>query len=221
MSDVDDLAGAVLGGERRALARAITLIESTRADHQARAQALLAALLPKTGGALRIGISGAPGVGKSSFIETFGLYPIEAGQRIAVLAVDPSSKRSGGALLGDKTRMAELVRDPAAFIRPSPAGETLVCNRERNTDVFHAAIGGFGMLGVFVELRIALKKVSSGRMLITAIATKDLEETLTCMEEQRAEADYLVGWLDLYAGDKGLGRGAIHRADHVPLLTSP
>ena len=85
MNPVDDLAGAVLGGERRALARSITLIESTRADHQARAQALLAALLPKTGGALRIGISGAPGVGKSSFIETFGLYLIEAGHRAGSL----------------------------------------------------------------------------------------------------------------------------------------
>ncbi len=142
MSDIDDLAGAVLGGARRALARAITLIESTRADHQARAQALLARILPKTGGAMRIGISGAPGVGKSSFIEAFGLYLVEAGHRVAVLAVDPSSKRSGGALLGDKTRMAELARNPAAFIRPSPAGATLggVARRTREAfDLFFAA----------------------------------------------------------------------------------
>ena len=131
MSDIDDLAGAVLGGERRALARTITLIESTRADHQARAQALLAALLPKTGGALRIGISGAPGVGKSSFIETFGLYLIEAGHRIAVLAVDPSSKRSGGALLGDKTRMAEL-----RATRPPSSGRR---QRARRWAASHAA----------------------------------------------------------------------------------
>ncbi len=143
MSDIDDLAGAVLGGERRALARAVTLIESTRADNHRPAPALLAALLPKTGGALRIGISGAPGVGKSSFIESFGLYLIEAGHRIAVLAVDPSSKRSGGALLGDKTRMAELARSPAAFIRPSSAGETLggVARRTREAMLVCEAAG--------------------------------------------------------------------------------
>ena len=143
MSDIDDLAGAVLGGARRALARAITLIESTRADHQARAQALLADILPKTGGAMRIGISGAPGVGKSSFIEAFGLYLVEAGHRVAVLAVDPSSKRSGGALLGDKTRMAELARNPAAFIRPSPAGATLggVARRTREAMLVCEAAG--------------------------------------------------------------------------------
>ena len=143
MSNVDDLAGAVLSGERRALARAITLIESTRADHQGQAQKLLGEILPKTGGAMRIGISGAPGVGKSSFIEAFGLYLIEAGQRIAVLAVDPSSKRSGGALLGDKTRMEELARNPAAFIRPSPAGATLggVARRTREAMLICEAAG--------------------------------------------------------------------------------
>ena len=116
------LAERVAAGDRRALARAITLVESTRADHRAEAEALLEALLPRTGGALRIGISGAPGVGKSTFIEAFGLALIAEGKRPAVLAVDPSSRVSGGSILGDKTRMAELARHKAAFIRPSPSG---------------------------------------------------------------------------------------------------
>ena len=123
--EIDAIAGAVWAGDRRALARAITLIESTRADHQARAQALLADILPKTGGALRIGISGAPGVGKSTFIEALGLHLVSTGARVAVLAVDPSSKRSHGSILGDKTRMSKLSRDERAFIRPSPAGGAL------------------------------------------------------------------------------------------------
>ena len=122
---IESLAKAVIGGERRALARAITLIESAREDDQDRAQALLAALLPETGRASRIGVTGAPGVGKSTFIEVFGLHLIAGGHRVAVLAVDPSSQRGGGSLLGDKTRMEALAREPAAFIRPSPAGDTL------------------------------------------------------------------------------------------------
>jgi LAO/AO transport system kinase len=116
------LAGRVLAGDRRALARAITLVESTRADHRTEAEALIEAILPKTGRALRIGISGAPGVGKSTFIEAFGLQLIEEGKRPAVLAVDPSSRLSGGSILGDKTRMAELAKHKEAFIRPSPSG---------------------------------------------------------------------------------------------------
>ncbi len=116
------LAEQVLAGDRRALARAITLVESTRTDHRGEAEALLATVLPKTGNALRIGITGAPGVGKSTFIEAFGLALIERGKKPAVLAVDPSSRRSGGSILGDKTRMAELAKSSAAFIRPSPSG---------------------------------------------------------------------------------------------------
>jgi LAO/AO transport system kinase len=120
-----DLAAAVIAGDRRALARGITLIESTRGDHRAEAMALLDALLPRAGQSIRVGVSGAPGVGKSSFIEAFGLHVISRGHRLAVLAVDPSSKLGGGSILGDKTRMAELAKDERAFIRPSPAGETL------------------------------------------------------------------------------------------------
>ena len=143
MTDLASATEAIAGGDRRALARAITLIESTRADDQDQAQALLAALLPETGRSVRIGISGAPGVGKSTFIEAFGHHVIEAGHRVAVLAVDPSSKRGGGSLLGDKTRMAELAKHPQAFIRPSPAGTTLggVARRTREAMLACEATG--------------------------------------------------------------------------------
>jgi LAO/AO transport system kinase len=122
MTAPDNLAAALRLGDRRALARAVTLVESTRPDHRAQAEALIQEILPETGGATRVGISGPPGAGKSTFIERFGLDGIARGRRIAVLAVDPGSKRGGGAILGDKTRMAELGRASAAFIRPSSAG---------------------------------------------------------------------------------------------------
>jgi len=119
---------AILAGgkpQRRAMAKAITLLESTRADHRVQADALLTALLPHTGKSLRLGISGVPGVGKSTFIEALGLYLIAKGQRVAVLAVDPSSSVSGGSILGDKTRMEQLSMDERAYIRPSPSSGTL------------------------------------------------------------------------------------------------
>jgi LAO/AO transport system kinase len=119
------LVEGVLARRPRALARAITLVESARRDHQARAAAVLEALLPHTGRSLRLGISGAPGTGKSTFIEALGLYLIGRGHRVAVLAVDPSSSLSGGSILGDKTRMERLSREPGAFIRPSPSGGSL------------------------------------------------------------------------------------------------
>ena len=111
--------------QRRAIAKAITLLESTRADHRAQADALLTALLPHTGKSLRLGISGVPGVGKSTFIEALGLYLIARGHRVAVLAVDPSSTVSGGSILGDKTRMEKLSMDERAYIRPSPSSGNL------------------------------------------------------------------------------------------------
>ncbi len=119
------LVTGVRNGDRRALAKAITLIESTRQDHQPRGQAVLEALLPHTGRSIRVGISGAPGVGKSTFIEALGLHLIKEGHRVAVLAVDPSSTVTGGSILADKTRMEELSRAPQAFIRPSPTGGSL------------------------------------------------------------------------------------------------
>jgi LAO/AO transport system kinase len=111
--------------QRRAIAKAITLLESTRADHRAQADELLTALLPHTGESLRLGISGVPGVGKSTFIEALGLYLIELGHRVAVLTIDPSSTVSGGSILGDKTRMEKLSVDERAYIRPSPSSGTL------------------------------------------------------------------------------------------------
>jgi LAO/AO transport system kinase len=130
-------------GDRRALARAITLVESTRAEDRARAEELLASLLPRTGGAMRIGISGAPGVGKSTFIEAFGLHLTGLGKKVAVFAIDPSSRRGGGSILGDKTRMEKLSRDPNAYIRPSPAGTTLggVARRTRECLLLAEAAG--------------------------------------------------------------------------------
>jgi len=116
-----DLANRILAGERRALARAVTLVESTRPDHRAQATALLETLRGHGREALRIGLSGTPGVGKSTFIEAFGMALVEAGLKVAVLAVDPSSTRSGGSILGDKTRMERLSREKNAFIRPSPS----------------------------------------------------------------------------------------------------
>jgi len=137
------LAKSVASGDRRALARAITLVESTKAADQAEAEALLTALLPQTGRSMRIGISGAPGAGKSTFIETFGGLLTGQGHKVAVLAVDPSSRRSGGSILGDKTRMEKLSRDPNAFIRPSPAGTALggVARRTRESILLVEAAG--------------------------------------------------------------------------------
>ena len=144
MADVEQLARKVEAGDRRALARAITLIESTRADHRAEAEALIARFAKAGRRAFRIGVSGAPGVGKSTFIEAFGLHLAGLGKRLAVLAVDPSSARGGGSILGDKTRMPELSRHPAAFIRPSPAGTTLggVARRTREA-LFAVEAAGF------------------------------------------------------------------------------
>jgi LAO/AO transport system kinase len=123
--DVPALVQGVLGGDRRVVARAITLVESRRADHREFAQELLVELLPHAGGARRVGISGVPGVGKSTFIDQLGVDLTAAGAKVAVLAVDPSSARSGGSILGDKTRMSRLSVDPHAFIRPSPTSGTL------------------------------------------------------------------------------------------------
>ena len=119
--------------QRRAIAKAITLLESTRADHRAQADELLTALLPHTGKAFRLGISGVPGVGKSTFIEVLGLYLIAQGHRVAVLTIDPSSTVSGGSILGDKTRMDRLSVHERAYIRPSPSSGTLggVAEKER------------------------------------------------------------------------------------------
>ncbi|ODQ96085.1 methylmalonyl Co-A mutase-associated GTPase MeaB [Mycolicibacterium holsaticum] len=137
------LASGISEGDRAALAKAITLVESTRADHRQQAQQLLLELTPKAGHAMRVGITGVPGVGKSTTIEALGMYLIEQGHRVAVLAVDPSSTRTGGSILGDKTRMARLAVHPDAYIRPSPTSGTLggVAKATRETIVLLEAAG--------------------------------------------------------------------------------
>jgi LAO/AO transport system kinase len=137
------LAHGVRSGERAALARAITLIESRRSDHQKSARELVQQLLPATGHAVRVGITGAPGAGKSTTIDTLGMFLTGHGHKVAVLAVDPSSTRTGGSILGDKTRMVRLSADPNAFIRPSPAAGTLggVAAKTRETMLLCEAAG--------------------------------------------------------------------------------
>ena len=184
----------ILAGDRRALATAITLIESTREEDREPAEDLLQALLPHAGNAVRLGISGAPGVGKSTFIEAFGTRAIAAGRRLAVLAIDPSSERSGGSILGDKTRMPELARSEQSFVRASPTGGTLGGVARRTRDVMLACeAAGFDLVMV---------------------------ETVGVGQSEAAVADMT----DLYmllvqpgAGDElqGIKRGVMERADIV------
>jgi LAO/AO transport system kinase len=190
----DDLAEAIRAGDRRALARGVTLVESTRPDHRAAAERLVETLLPQTGAATRVGISGPPGAGKSTFIERFGLDGIARGHKIAVLAVDPASKRGGGAILGDKTRMAELSRAPAAFIRPSSGGDQMggVARRTRETILLCAAAG-------------------FDTVIVETIGAGQSETTVAEM------VDMFVLILPPAAGDElqGLKRGVIELADLV------
>ncbi|MDT2010242.1 methylmalonyl Co-A mutase-associated GTPase MeaB [Rhodococcus opacus] len=141
--DIDALAEAVRANQRAGLAKAITLVESTRTDHREAAQRLLLELLPESGKAHRVGITGVPGVGKSTFIDALGMHLIGQGHRVAVLAVDPSSTRTGGSILGDKTRMARLTVEKDAYIRPSPTSGTLggVAKATRETIVLLEAAG--------------------------------------------------------------------------------
>ncbi|MFI1016862.1 methylmalonyl Co-A mutase-associated GTPase MeaB [Streptomyces sp. NPDC020965] len=141
--DIDSYVKGVRDGSRAYIARAVTLVESTRPDHRALAQRLLTELLPYAGTARRVGISGVPGVGKSTFIDALGTLLTGLGHRVAVLAVDPSSSRTGGSILGDKTRMERLATDPAAFVRPSPTSGTLggVAKATRETIIVMEAAG--------------------------------------------------------------------------------
>ena len=142
-SAVRELAASVRSGDRAALARAITVVESTRSDHREQAQQLLMELISTAGSAMHVGITGVPGVGKSTAIEALGMYLVDGGHRVAVLAVDPSSTRTGGSILGDKTRMARLAVHPNAYIRPSPTSGTLggVTKATRETIVLLEAAG--------------------------------------------------------------------------------
>ncbi|BBZ67042.1 putative kinase ArgK [Mycolicibacterium insubricum] len=141
--DITSLAAGIRAGDRSVLARAITLVESTRPDHRDQAQHLLLELMPEAGSAMHVGITGVPGVGKSTSIEALGMYLIEAGHRVAVLAVDPSSTRTGGSILGDKTRMGRLSVHPDGYVRPSPTSGTLggVTKATRETIVLLEAAG--------------------------------------------------------------------------------
>jgi LAO/AO transport system kinase len=193
-SFVEDMARRLRRGERPALARAITLVESRRADHQEQARALIAALNPSTGQAMRVGVTGSPGVGKSTFIDTLGTNLTAAGRRVAVMAVDPSSSRSGGSILGDKTRMAKLAFDPNAYIRPSPASGSLggVASRTREAMTLCEA-AGFDVL---------------------------LVETVGVGQSETAVADMTDFFLVLMlpgAGDElqGVKRGVVELADTV------
>jgi len=142
-ADIEGLAAKIRRGDRAALGRAITLIESMRPDHELEAQALVQAVLPATGKAMRVGITGVPGAGKSTLIDELGTMLTGKGRKVAVLAVDPTSQRTGGSILGDKTRMARLAGDANAFIRPSPSGHTLggVARRTRETMLACEAAG--------------------------------------------------------------------------------
>ena len=140
---LDEYVAGIGAGDRAMLARAITLVESTKPEHGALAQQLLQALLPTSGGALRLGITGVPGVGKSTTIDQLGINLVEAGHKLAVLAIDPTSKRTGGSILGDKTRMSRLAQSRNAFIRPSPTSGTLggVTRKTRETMALVEAAG--------------------------------------------------------------------------------
>lgn len=193
-SDLQELAQAVRDGDRRALGRAITLVESIRDDHRERAEALSHALLPHHVDSIRVGISGVPGVGKSTLIETLGQHIIEKGRRVAVLAVDPSSKLSGGSILGDKTRMETLSRHPDAFIRPSPAGTTLG--------------------GVARRTREAISICEAARYDVVIVETVGVGQSETAVKDM---TDMFVLLLSPVGGDElqGMKKGIVELADMI------
>lgn len=191
---VGDYVQGVRAGDRGLLARAITLIESRSHQHEAKAQEVLQRLMPHTGQARRLGITGVPGAGKSTFIEAFGSMLADRGLKVAVLAIDPTSAKSGGSILGDKTRMERLSRNPNAFIRPSPAGESLggVARRTRET-MFVCEAAGFDVI------------------LIETVGVGQSEVTL------RSMVDFFVLLLLAGAGDElqGIKKGIVEMADAV------
>jgi LAO/AO transport system kinase len=191
---VRELAEAVLKGDRRATAQAITLVESTRPEDVAAAEQLLIELYPRTGRALRVGISGLPGAGKSTLIDALGRYVIEGGHKLGVLAIDPSSQRSGGSVLGDRTRMTQLSRAPEAFVRPSPSAGSSggVATRTR-------------------EALVVLEAAGYDVVVVETVGTGQAEITVTEL------VDVLVVVLIAGAGDdiQGIKRGLLEHADVV------
>lgn len=191
---LDDYADGVLAGDRAMLGRAITLVESRKPGHRALADALLLRLLPHSGQATRVGITGVPGVGKSTFIDAFGMNLIAAGHRVAVLAVDPSSSRTGGSILGDKTRMARLSRDGQAFIRPSPS------------------TGSLG--GVTRTTREAMILCEAAGFDVTLVETVGVGQSEIAVADM---ADFFLVLMIAGAGDElqGIKRGVLELADMV------
>ena len=190
------LVDGLLAGERKSLARAITLVESSAPDHRQEARQLLHALLPHSGGSLRIGITGGPGAGKSTLIEALGMLLVSKGKRVAVLAIDPSSTRSGGSILGDKTRMSALASSPLAFIRPSPAAGTPggVARKTRESILLCEAAGHDFVL---------LETVGTGQSEVTA----------------RTMVDFFLLLLVTGAGDglQGIKKGVMELADAIAI----
>jgi GTPase len=194
--DVKSLAKELRAGGRAALARAITLVESRRADHQACARELVQTLLPNTGRAIRVGITGSPGVGKSTTIDALGMYLIEKGHKVAVLAVDPSSARTGGSILGDKTRMPRLSASEHAYIRPSPASGTLG--------------------GVAAKTREAMLLCEAAGFDVTLVETVGIGQSETAVCDM---TDFFLALMLPGAGDElqGIKKGLVELADMIAI----